>query len=136
MDTNLPIDLNLPSEQEMLDKVYEHYITNNQLPSYYIGDTWAIHCRYRGPNGTKCAFGLFIPDELYHSGMEGLGPGSIVKMHEPKFARFCSYLQSCHDNAARTVHRGQILPNTSNFKKDLLDNLAALARKFNLVLPH
>lgn len=27
-------------------------------------------CLYRGPEGTKCALGLFIPDELYQKDME------------------------------------------------------------------
>ena len=28
-------------------------------------------CRYQGENGTKCAVGVFIPNELYHRDLEG-----------------------------------------------------------------
>lgn len=28
-------------------------------------------CRYRGPNGKKCAVGMFIPDEFYSPKIEG-----------------------------------------------------------------
>lgn len=28
-------------------------------------------CSYRGPNGKKCAVGMFIPDEFYSSKIEG-----------------------------------------------------------------
>ena len=30
-------------------------------------------CLYRGPNGEKCAVGMFIPDYLYKKNMEGAG---------------------------------------------------------------
>lgn len=34
-------------------------------------------CRYRGPNGTKCAVGHLIPDDLYSKDIEGMGAISL-----------------------------------------------------------
>lgn len=36
------------------------------------------HCKYRGPNGKKCAVGLLIPDELYDPRMDNPGGASDV----------------------------------------------------------
>lgn len=35
-------------------------------------------CLYRGPNGTKCAVGCLIPDDLYHEDMEGSSGAGVV----------------------------------------------------------
>lgn len=45
--------------EEMLNQVREGVIKQGE-PSI-LGDT----CRYRGPNGLKCAVGHIIPDEIY-----------------------------------------------------------------------
>lgn len=127
MDTNLPLDINLPSEQEMLDTVYDHFITKGNPPSFVLTDNGRTICRYRGPNGTKCAFGIFIPNELYTFEMEGHGPESIVKMHEISFKHFCNSLQRCHDDAA--------IRRDSGFKTVMINNLLELARIRNLTLP-
>lgn len=34
-------------------------------------------CRYRTPQGLKCAVGVLIPDELYSGSMEGYGVGTL-----------------------------------------------------------
>lgn len=124
---NLPLDINLPSMQEMLDTVYKHFITDGNPPSYYVSHSGRTACLYRGPNDTKCAFGLFIPAELYTPSMEGHGPESIVKMHEKDFSHYCNSLQRCHDDAATRRDSG--------FKDVMLDNLRELARSRNLTLP-
>jgi hypothetical protein len=36
----------------------------------YMNDS----CMYRGPNGTKCAVGMFIPDDKYSHDMETFSP--------------------------------------------------------------
>lgn len=36
-------------------------------------------CRYRGPNGKKCAVGMFIPDELYNPLFEGAGACELLQ---------------------------------------------------------
>jgi hypothetical protein len=44
-------------------------------------------CRYRGPNGTKCAVGMLIPDDLYDSHIEDKSAGPMLQ-----------YLQAKHPN--------------------------------------
>lgn len=47
------------NKQEIFDKVYMELL-KQKVPSMHNG-----RCLYRGPNGTKCAIGHLIPDELY-----------------------------------------------------------------------
>ena len=61
-------------------------------------------CRYRGENGTKCAVGHLIPDELYDRRMEGLCWTSIVLMSPELYNmqlsnRLVCRLQEVHDCA-------------------------------------
>jgi len=43
-------------------------------------------CMYRGPNGKKCAAGLFIPDSLYKKTMEGSNIEAVLKLY-PKIEK-------------------------------------------------
>lgn len=52
--------------QNLFDKVALHLITQNKQ-SKRTGDAT---CRYRGANGTSCAVGCLIPDELYDKKIE------------------------------------------------------------------
>jgi hypothetical protein len=36
-------------------------------------------CLYRGPDGTKCAVGCLIPDDVYHRDMEKLSVEALLK---------------------------------------------------------
>lgn len=64
------------NNQEVFDKVATHLFTQGKRATDSLGA-----CVYRGPNGTSCAVGCLIPDELYHPGIEG---GSIVTIrHRP-----------------------------------------------------
>ena len=45
-------------------------------------------CMYRAANGSRCALGQLIPDELYHKAMEGNGPWLLFE----KFPIVLEYL--------------------------------------------
>lgn len=62
------------SQQEIFNRVWQHFIIERQ-PRSVTSDG---HCRYRGPEGAKCAVGLFIPDDCYSPWMEGLGADCIL----------------------------------------------------------
>lgn len=88
------------SAQEIFDTVAKHLLTQNarSVGSYF--ETGG--CRYRGPNGLKCAVGCLIPDELYDPEMEGHGSTFLV-MNYPELgfhgvSRLLSHLQSIHDH--------------------------------------
>lgn len=55
------------NKQEIFDKVYTE-LSKQGVPSV---DPYG-NCLYRGPNGTKCAVGHLIPDELYDEEMNKL----------------------------------------------------------------
>ncbi len=55
------------TEQETFNKVVRH-LRKQKVKSLRNG---GFGCAYRGDNGTKCAVGCLIPDELYHPSMEG-----------------------------------------------------------------
>lgn len=66
-----------------------------------------IGCRYRGPNGRKCAAGQLIPDELYKPEMERKSVWSLrrdlpeILCWDPAHDDLVSSLQFAHDGAAR-----------------------------------
>lgn len=83
-------------KQEIFDKVYRELL-RQKVPSMHNG-----RCLYRGPNGTKCAIGHLIPDELYDeifNRMSLLNLPQKVKNHigieEDRY--FFGSLQTAHD---------------------------------------
>ena len=59
-------DSSIASEQEVFDYVIGHLVRQGSR-SVSAGGT---DCRYRGSDGSKCAVGCLIPDELYVWRME------------------------------------------------------------------
>lgn len=92
------------NKQEIFDKVYTELFKQG-VPSV---DPYGT-CLYRGPNGTKCAVGHLIPDELYDEKMNKLGvdslPDSVLQYiganSENSFGvlSLLRYLQDVHDMA-------------------------------------
>lgn len=57
-------------------------------------------CKYRGPDGLKCAVGHILSDEEYSPEMENLGVQLLAKVYEIDFGcdlTLLSALQSAHD---------------------------------------
>lgn len=65
-------------------------------------------CRYRAPNGNKCAIGHLIPDDMYRSRLEGSRASTVLTVDlfeflTPDDVHFVDDLQSSvHDNPARS----------------------------------
>lgn len=57
--------------QELFDQVATHLLTQNAKSIAYSSANDGVSCRYRGPNGLRCAIGIFIPDDQYEPWMEG-----------------------------------------------------------------
>lgn len=55
--------------QEIFNKVATHLFTQGTR-AMADPDCHSGQCMYRGPNGSKCAVGVLIPDELYRKNME------------------------------------------------------------------
>ncbi|MEO0858698.1 MAG: hypothetical protein AAFY55_17780 [Bacteroidota bacterium] len=72
------IDIHPLSMQEVLDRVWDHFVTRGQPLSYYQAPLFNYQqepcgCLYRHPeqDGVCCAIGLFLTDEMYDPGFEG-----------------------------------------------------------------
>lgn len=81
-------------------------IVEQGVPSIEPGDS----CRYRGPNGTKCAIGHLIDDAEYKSAFEGITVRTLfrnqnfgiknVDLTDFEIRNLLVQLQDAHDNAA------------------------------------
>ena len=54
------------NKQAVFDKVRDHLLAQNARSVDSVDA-----CRYRGPNGLKCAIGCLISDKAYRPGLEG-----------------------------------------------------------------
>jgi hypothetical protein len=89
--------------QEIFDRVWTHFVVEGN-PRSIDEDR---DCVYRGPEGQKCAVGIFIPDAEYRDSLEGSDvrtmlrgdrcPPSLAAMREHMDLLYC--LQSAHDDA-------------------------------------
>lgn len=61
----VPMEAGNQRAQEVFEFVSKHLFEQG----VQAGD--GVKCYYRGPNGTKCAVGCLIPDELYEPRMDG-----------------------------------------------------------------
>jgi len=53
--------------QAVIDKILTHLWDQGECSLVRLG----VGCAYRGLNGTKCAIGILIPDDIYSPDMEG-----------------------------------------------------------------
>lgn len=82
-------------------RVYDEIITH--LRKQGRKSTHVGMCAYRGDGGAKCAIGIFIPDEKYSPGIEGMSVSDRI-VHEilPGYVRQCGKdfltgMQRLHD---------------------------------------
>lgn len=122
--------------QEVFDKVVNHLYTQGR-PAKEDGKS----CRYRGPNGTKCAVGCLIPDDEYRPIMEYKIVCSINRMIDQhlieapvtkkligEHENMLSDLQLVHDQFVKLNKDG-----TFN-KIDLKKQLTEVAKRYKLQL--
>jgi hypothetical protein len=82
-------------------------------------------CRYRGPNGLKCFVGHMIPDEEYHSGLEGClaseeGVWDALEGLDYRLVAIVDQCQLYHDYKDRW---SEALKNNPYAMQDFLDTL-------------
>jgi hypothetical protein len=95
------------TNQEIFDKVVSHLLTQNARSMRQIQPGKMTHevCAYRGQDGTSCAIGCLIPDEIYTPNMEGwnlihiMGEWpEVASLFEGSDTNFLQSLQSVHDS--------------------------------------
>jgi hypothetical protein len=93
------------TKQEIFNKVWEHFITNKSEPST-AKDYPNYGCMFRKDlipdNKTRCAVGLFIPDDEYTPDMEINVSTTVHKVASDLAidSAFLYNLQFAHDSAA------------------------------------
>lgn len=91
------------SKQEMFDIAAKHLLKQNKQCGYFDDEQNKFRCLYRGDDGTKCAIGALIPDELYCESMENKTAQSLVEHHDGiseifDDGWFANRLQRVHDD--------------------------------------
>jgi len=120
------------NNQEIFDTVVNHLRAQGRKS---INESSGV-CLYRGPDGTKCAAGILIPDELYKPEMEGNNFGFLIS----NMTRDRGEFQYSHELAemfldTNTRYFISLLQSTHDSYdiKDWEKRFANLAREFALV---
>jgi hypothetical protein len=104
--------------QAVVDKVLKHLWDQGKASTYVcIHEPNIGGCAYRGMDGTKCAIGILIPDDIYSFDMEGKSFHELCRKHEAvanlpeiqAIMKVGEVLQQLHDT----------LQGTSDFRKRL-----------------
>jgi hypothetical protein len=70
-----PKGVNDMTPQEIFDTVATHLFTQGERAGIFVDEDDdsgpEFECRYRTPQGAKCAVGVLLPDEVYDPTMEG-----------------------------------------------------------------
>jgi hypothetical protein len=98
MDANMP-GYQIYTPQNIFDAAAVHLFTQGKQALAENSKA----CVYRAPDGCKCGFGYFIPDDKYSPGMEGKSAFGVIdryglsefKDHSP----LMSQIQNVHDSS-------------------------------------
>jgi hypothetical protein len=105
--------------QEMFDISAKHILAQGK-PSMASSEGG---CMYRTPDGLKCAFGPFIPDDKYSPGLEGLKAFEVIRQLGLNLdTSFSTRLQKCHDDSS--IY--------SAFISDYVRRMRILAKNYDL----
>lgn len=122
------------TKQEMFDKVAEHLLKQG-------GPAWDDKdgaCKYRAPNGRKCAAGCLIPDNMYRKEWEGSAADCLRdrddrypldKLFNGMFART---LQNAHDDAVLYTSADGTVNSDADWLVEWKSNMRRIADSHNL----
>ena len=111
--------------QQHFNKVWDYFITKENPKSY---DSTTGYCLYRGPNGTRCAIGILIPDKLYNPGMEKSSIDSVLT----NFPKLADYLESKSMEDRVFMYKLQSCHDDPITKESMKQKLVELASEYNL----
>lgn len=97
------------NKQQVFNKVALHLLKQNERSETKYPTRQKPICAYRGQNGTACAVGCLIPDEMYRPEMEGKLVYTLMGDHVSTRTLFdeevidsslLSAMQNIHDNTS------------------------------------
>lgn len=115
------------TEQEVFNKVWDHIINQGEPSVNEVGD-----CLYRGPNGLKCAAGIFLTNKQAEK-LDAESGTTWVKAVQmfPNLEKFPNklimQLQECHDYSSSV--------RDDDFVEEFKRQVIAIADKYNLTVP-
>jgi hypothetical protein len=105
-------EVNMKTKQELFDAVVDGFCAQGWRRS--IDENGA--CVYRGPNGTKCAIGILIPNDVYSVRMEGKPLSGLLALAHAngielpgeitEHQNFLAALQTVHDSCVMNPDDG------------------------------
>jgi len=98
--------------QDIINKVYNHFVTEGNPRSFIEDGNNGLSCQYRSPDGNKCAVGILISDKRYRKDMEGRTLVGLLGSHRDRLPQYMQdnslllqRLQSWHDDhSKRTLY--------------------------------
>src|SRR5690349_20480395 len=121
------------TKQKVIDRVYDHYSTQQQpmgLQVTYTRDGMKRRCVYRHRNGkARCPIGLFISNNEYNRGYENANFVQICPARLKPLVPFLLEIQYIHDSIALWC----TLP-IDRRRAKLARKLCALAHKHGLTI--
>lgn len=85
--------------QEVFDQVKNHLLTQNKKAEQFYRDEFPV-CKYRAPDGSKCAAGCLIADDEYKPEFDETGGWDVLRRAElvpPNHNQLIIRLQNLHD---------------------------------------
>ena len=95
----------MKTKQEIFNIVWDHFVKGGGQQSLMRDERDRPYCQYR-LDGTasctvRCAVGLLIPDDQYHSGLEASGAGDVAVIEAAglteETTKLAVAMQSIHD---------------------------------------
>jgi len=117
--------------QQIFNRVWDWFVVNKKPASLSEEGV----CQYRGPNGARCAVGIFIHDKDYDRECEGGAISDLLTSYSIELRNFVrdhilllEELQAVHDRAADGC-------SISEFSEAIKYGLIELAEEFELHIP-
>jgi len=127
--------------QQVFNRVVTHLYTQKRRSYGDLPESENVGyngCLYRGPDNTKCAVGIFIPDQNYTTEMEGKGATELFETFGDRLPKYLANsvpllesLQQVHDNMAdlEDAYHGTVNYGARN---QLMSSLLHVCRMYDL----
>lgn len=119
--------------QDIINKVYNHFVTEGNPRSFIIEEDGEISCQYRSPEGNKCALGVLMSDKVYKKSFEGktliglFNVGDKLPQYMTDNSELLKSLQAWHDDHSKHTTYLNSRKNVREFKR--------IAKRYGCTVP-